>query len=180
MSLWLPNDNSGHLREPVFVIASILRGLGAQVNDTNPLTGLATNLGQTIFAPPTVFNYYAPGYHIPAQFTPGTSLLGPEFQLQSPSAAVARYNLANTMIYGNLGAGAVIDLTPFSNLGGNSQALVDAVNQAFMYGLMPGAVQTELLHAIGAVTGSTAAANKARAQAALYLAISSSYYNVER
>ena len=82
--------------------------------------------------------------------------------------------------HGNLGAGAVIDLTPFSNLAGNSQALVDAVNQAFMYGLMPGAVQTELLHAIGAVTGTTAAANKARAQAALYLAISSSYYNVER
>ena len=108
------------------------------------ITGLAASLGQTIFAPPTVFNYYAPGYHIPAQFTPGTSLLGPEFQLQSPSAAVARFNLVNTLIYGNLGAGAVIDLTPFSSLGGNSQALVDAVNQAFMYGLMPGAVQTEL------------------------------------
>jgi len=178
-SLWLSNDNSGHLREPVFVIASMLRGLGALVNDTNPLTTLATNLGQTIFAPPTVFNYYAPGYHIPAQFTPGSSLLGPEFQLQSPSAAVARYNLVNTMIYGNLGAGAVIDLTPFSNLGGNSQALMDAVNGAFLYGLMPGAMQTELLRATGAVTGTTAAANKARAQAALYLAISSSYYNVE-
>lgn len=179
MSLWLPNDNSGHLREPVFVIASMLRGLGALVNDTNPLTTLATNLGQTIFAPPTVFNYYAPGYHIPAQFTPGSSLLGPEFQLQSPSAAVARYNLVNTMIYGNLGAGATIDLTPFSNLGGNSQALVDAVSRAFLNGLMPSAMQTELLHATGAVTGTTAAANKARAQAALYLAISSSYYNVE-
>jgi uncharacterized protein (DUF1800 family) len=179
MSFWLPNDTSGHLREPVFVIASMLRGLGALVNDTNPLTNLATNLGQTIFAPPTVFNYYAPGYHIPSQFTPGSSLLGPEFQLQSPSAAVARYNLVNTMIYGNLGAGAAIDLTPFSSLAGNSQSLVDAVNQAFMYGLMPGAVQTELLHATGAVTGTTAAANKARAQAALYLTISSSYYNVE-
>jgi uncharacterized protein (DUF1800 family) len=178
-SFWLPSDPSGHLREPVFVIASILRGLGAQVNDTNPLTTFGSNLGQTIFAPPTVFNYYAPGYHIPPQFTPGTSLLGPEFQLQSPSAAVARFNLVNTMIYGNLGAGAVIDLTPFSNLGGNSQALVDAVSQAFMYGLMPAAMQTELQNAMGAVTGTTAAANKARAQAALYLAISSLYYNVE-
>jgi uncharacterized protein (DUF1800 family) len=179
MSFWLPSETSGHLREPVFVIASILRGLGALVNDTNPLTSLATNLGQTIFAPPSVFNYYAPGYHVPAQFTPGSSLLGPEFQLQSPSAAVARFNLVNTMIYGNLGAGAVIDLTPFSNLGNNSQSLVDAVNQAFLYGLMPGAIQTELLHATGAVTGTTAAAKLARAQAALYLATSSSYYNVE-
>jgi hypothetical protein len=48
-----------------------------------------------------------------------------------------------------------------------------------MYGLMPGPVQTELMHAIGAVTGTTAAANLARAQAALYLTVSSSYYNVE-
>lgn len=175
----LPNDTSGHLREPVLVIASILRGLGALVNDTNPLTSLASNLGQTIFTPPTVFNYYAPGYRVPSQFTPGLSLLGPEFQLQSPSSAVARFNLINTMIYGNLGAGAAIDLTPFSNLGSNSQSLVDAVSQAFLYGQMPGAMQTELLHATGAVTGNTAADNLARAQAALYLAISSSYYTVE-
>jgi uncharacterized protein (DUF1800 family) len=179
MSLGPPNDTSGHLREPVFVIASILRGLGALVNDTNPLTSLASNLGQTIFTPASVFNYYAPGYRVPSQFTPGLSLLGPEFQLQSPSAAVARFNLVNTIIYGNLGAGAAIDLTPFSNLGGNSQSLVDAVNQAFLYGLMPGAMQTELLHAADAVTGTTAAANRARAQATLYLATSSSYYNVE-
>ena len=110
---------SAHLREPVFVVASILRGLGASVNDTNNLTAQAANLGQTLFAPPTVFNYFAPGYHIPPELTPGTSLLGPEFQLDSPSNAVARFNMVNSMIYGNLGHGAVIDLTPFSNLGGN-------------------------------------------------------------
>ena len=86
-----PPDNSGHLREPVFAVASILRGLGATVNDTNNLTGQATNLGQTLFAPATVFNYFAPGYTIPTEFTPGSTLLGPEFQLQSPSAAVARF-----------------------------------------------------------------------------------------
>lgn len=177
--LWLAQNTDGHLREPVFVIPSILRGLGASVNDTNNLTGLASNLGQILFTPPSVFNYYSPNYHIPSQFTPGLSLRGPEFQLQSPSAAVARFNLVNTMIYTNLGAGAVIDLTPFSNLGSNSQSLVDAVSQAFLYGQMPGAMRFELLHALNAVTGTTAADNLARAQAALYLATSSSYYNVE-
>src|SRR5665213_1513679 len=35
-----PPDTSGHLREPVFAAASILRGLGATVNDTNNLTCL--------------------------------------------------------------------------------------------------------------------------------------------
>jgi hypothetical protein len=170
---------SAHLREPVFVIASILRGLGALVNDTNNLTAQASNLGQILFTPPTVFNYFAPGYHIPPDITPGQSLLGPEFQLDSPSNAVARFNLVNNMIYGNLGAGAVIDLTPFSNLGSKPPDLVDAISQVFMDGQMPPQVQTALLGAINAITGTTAAVNKARAQAAIYLTVSSSYYNVE-
>jgi uncharacterized protein (DUF1800 family) len=170
---------SAHLREPVFVVASILRGLGALVNDTNNLTAQAANLGQTLFLPPTVFNYFAPAYQIPPDITPGMSLLGPEFQLDSPSNAVARFNMVNTMIYGNLGSGAVIDLTPFSNLAAKPPDLVDAVSQVFMDGQMPPQVRTALLGAINAVSGTSAAANKARAQAAIYLTVSSSYYNVE-
>ena len=171
--------NDGHLREPVFMVASILRGLGAQVNDTNGLAGLAANLGQNIFFPPTVFNYFAPGYQIPSQLTSGDTLLGPEFQILSPSAAVARINIVNAIVYGNLGAGAVIDLTPFAALAGNPQALVDAVSQALFHEQMPGAMQTEILSAVNALPGSTAAILRQRAQAAIYLAVASYYYNVE-
>jgi uncharacterized protein (DUF1800 family) len=174
-----PPDTSGHLREPVFAVASILRGLGATVNDTNNLTNQATNLGQTLFAPPTVFNYFAPGYIIPTEFTPGATLLGPEFQLQSPSAAVARSNMVNALVYGNLGNGAVIDWSYLTNLAATPQALVDSVNNVFMYGRMPGAVQTQILSAVNALTGTSTAVYKARAQAAVYLTVSSSYYNVE-
>src|SRR5205085_5260490 len=123
--------------------------------------------------------YFAPGYQIPPDLTQGKTLLGPEFQLDSPSNAIARFNMINTMIYGSLGNGAVIDLTPFSNLGSNPADLVDAISQVFMDGQMPAKVQTALLSAINAITGTGAAVNKARAQAAIYLAISSSYYNVE-
>ncbi len=169
----------GKLREPVFLLASMMRGLGAVVNDTNNLTGMATNLGQQLFYPPTVFNYFAPGYDIPPTYSGGAALLGPEFQLESPSAAVTRYNTVNSVIYGNLGAGAVIDLTPFSNLGNNPAALFTAVSNAFFYGQMPAAMQTVIQSATTAITGTTAAAAKARAQAALYLGLSSAYYNVE-
>jgi uncharacterized protein (DUF1800 family) len=174
-----PPDTSGHLREPVFAVASILRGLGATVNDTNNLTGQAANLGQTVFMPPTVFNYFAPGYSIPAEFTSGATLLGPEFQLQSPSAAVARSNMVNAVVYGNLGNGAVVDWSYLTNLAATPQALVDCVNNVFMYGRMPGAVQTQILSAVNALTGTSTAVHKARAQAAVYLTVSSSYYNVE-
>ena len=172
-------SSGGKLREPVFYLASMMRGLGAAVNDTNNLTGLATNLGQQLFYPPTVFNYFPPGYQIPPDYVSGAKLLGPEFQLESPSAGVTRYNTVNSIIYGNLGAGALIDLTPFASLGNNSTALFTAVSNAFFYGQLPPAMQTVIQSATNAITGTTAAAAKSRAQAALYLGLSSAYYNVE-
>ncbi|MSV34118.1 MAG: DUF1800 domain-containing protein [Bryobacterales bacterium] len=169
----------GHLREPAFLIPSILRALGAVVNDSNSLNALSANLGQNLFTPPTVFNYFTPSYQIPPEFTPGINLLGPEFQLLSPSSAVARVNMVNAIVYGNLGVGAVIDLTPFAAVAGNPEALVSAVNQAFFSGEMPDAMQTEILRAVNALSGTTAAILRQRAQAAIYLAAASSYYSVE-
>jgi uncharacterized protein (DUF1800 family) len=172
-------DTSGHLREPVFEVASILRGLGATVNDTNNLTSQAANLGQTLFAPPSVFSYFAPGYTIPAELTQGAMLLGPEFQLQSPSAAVARSNLVNSIVYGNLGNGTVIDWSYLTSIAGTPEALLDCVDNVFMHNKMPGAIRTQILAAVNAINGTSAAVYKARAQAAVYLTVSSSYYNVE-
>ncbi len=171
--------NGGKLREPIFFLISTMRALGAQVNDTNPLTGYATNLGQQLYFPPTVFNYFVPDYTIPQSFTGSNTLIGPEFQIQSPSNAVLRYNTVNSIVYGNLGAGAVVNLTPFANLGNNTPALYQAIANAFFYGQLPAALQNAMQTATNAITGTTAASMKARAQAALYLALSSGYYNVE-
>lgn len=169
----------GKLREPMFFLASMLRGLGAQVNDTNTLASLSNNLGQQVFYPPSVFNYFPPGYTLPQTITNGATVLGPEFQLETPSVGVTRYNTVNSIIYGGLNAGTVVDLTPFSNLGNTSDALYAAISNAFFYGQLPSAMQTIMQSATSAITGTTAAAAKSRAQAALYLALSSAYYNVE-
>ena len=148
---------NGHLREPVLLIASILRGLGAQVNDTNSLAGVGARLGQNVFSPPSVFSYFAPGYQVPPQLTPGATWSGPEFQNVSPDVAVGRYNAVNTMIYGSLGTGAVIDLTPFANAAANGQAVVTMVSDTFFGGRMAGGMQSEILAAVNANTGTTAA-----------------------
>ena len=169
----------GKLREPVLFVASMLRGLGAAVNDSNNLTSYATSLGQQLLYPASVFNYFSPLFVISPTLTGGTRLGGPEFQLESPSNAVGRANTVNSFIYGSLGAGAVIDLTPFSNLGNNPTALFNAISNAFFYGQMPAALASAMQTATSAITGTTAAAAKSRAQAALYLVLSSNYYNVE-
>lgn len=170
---------SGHLREPVVQLAATLRALNASVNDNNRLTSLGAALGQTVFAPATVFNYFVPSYEIPAQYTGGTKLAGAEFQIHSPAAAMARMNLVNTIVYGSLGAGAVIDFTPFASLAANPQAVATAIGDRFFHGRMPAEVNTELLNSMNAVTGSNAASLLARAKAALYVALSSSAYSVE-
>jgi hypothetical protein len=48
-----------------------------------------------------------------------------------------------------------------------------------MHSKMPGAVRTQILSAVNAITGTSTAVYKARAQAAVYLSVSSAYYNVE-
>jgi uncharacterized protein (DUF1800 family) len=167
-------DKSGHLREPVFFVASALRGLGALVNDSNGLTSRAAALNQTIFAPASVFNYYSPGYRIPADLAGGLSLGGPEFQLESPATGVGRANLAQAIAFTNLGGGTVIDFTALTNLAGDPAALMDAVSNTFLYGRMPSAMRTEIMAADTATTD-----KPTRARTAVYLTLSSSYYNVE-
>ncbi len=161
--------NAGHLREPVLFIASLLRGLGAQVNDTNNLAAQGASMGQNVFYSPSVFNYYSPNYHIS-----GTPLLGPEFQLDTPTTTLTRANFVNTLVYANLGQGAVVSLTPFVNLAANPDQLVDAVNAALVDGSMPYAIRQQIL---AGVTGQST--NLAKAQAAVYLVGSSSYYALE-
>jgi hypothetical protein len=87
--------------------------------------------------------------------------------------------MVNSLVYGNLGAGAVLDWSYLTSLAANPEALLDSVNNLFMRSKIPSAVRTQILSAVNAITGTSAAVYKARAQAAVYLTVSSAYYNVE-
>src|SRR5574340_538600 len=157
----------GHLQEPVLFVASLLRALNAQVNDTNTLAGLASPLGQNVFYSPSVFNYYSPEYRIA-----GTGLLAPEFQLHTTSTGIGRANVVNTLIYSRLNAGTVLDLTPFSDLAPQPDALLEAVSTAMFQSRMPLEMRNIIRQAVASTNG-----NAARAQTAIYLAASSGYYS---
>ncbi|HEX8638355.1 MAG TPA: DUF1800 family protein, partial [Pyrinomonadaceae bacterium] len=86
------DPNYGKLREPVQLVTNVLRAFnvrsadGTQQSD-GAVQGLPTNMAQNPFYSPTVFNYYTPDYVIP-----GTSLLGPEFNIMTTGTAIARAN----------------------------------------------------------------------------------------
>ena len=162
----------GHLREPVFYMIGLLRALGATVDDTNSLTYDAYLLGQSIYNPDSVFNYFSPSYAIP-----GTSLLGPEFQLQTPSDSLGRDNWADYILSGKYASNTQaygIDLASFVNLASNPAQLVDAVDAALTCGQMPAQMKNYIINAVSGTQG-----NLTRAQTALYLTAASSFYQVQ-
>jgi uncharacterized protein (DUF1800 family) len=172
--------NYGHLRPPVLFITNILRAFNP-ASDGVGLSDRARNMGQEPFNPPTVFSYYRPNYAIP-----GTTLLGPEFYIQSSSAAINRANFSNTMVFSRIGvfpAGTAIDLTGLQALStsdGSGAAVVNELDRLLMHGTMSAAMRTKILQTITALPGVTAADHLKRARWALYLVTTSSQYQVAR
>lgn len=162
----VPLSFAGHLQEPVLYLVGILRGLNATVDGTHTLMDRTNALSQNVFYSPSVFNYFSPSYRIPGQTS-----LAPEFQIYSPANAMTRADLVNTIVYGKL-TGVTIDYTSYAALAGsNPSGLLDLLNTNFLGGQMPAQMRQTILTAMAAQTS-----NLAKAQAALYLVLTSAPY----
>jgi uncharacterized protein (DUF1800 family) len=161
-----PVASAGHLKEPVLFIAGLLRALGASVDETNVLANYSAQMGQNLFYAPSVFSYFSPDYQVP-----GTKLLGPEFQVFSTSTAIIRANFVNSLVFGSVGKGTQVDLSPFAAI--NPQDLIAALDTLFMNGQMPPEMRDSVLTAVNA-----ADSTKLKAQTALYLVATSALYQV--
>jgi hypothetical protein len=176
------NDNGGddqvsdgHLQEPALFIAAMVRAFGGQMNDQNYFPWDLVNLGQDIFDAPSVFNYYSPTYDVP-----GTTLLGPEFEIHTPNNAIWRANVVRTLFsqWSNpvetYGPGTVVDLTAFVPLAATPATLVSALDLTLTHGTMPAGMKAAI---VSAVTADTSPALQT-VEDACYLILTSSYYNV--
>ncbi|MGR8932774.1 MAG: DUF1800 family protein [Gammaproteobacteria bacterium] len=166
-----PSPQHGHLKDPVLHVMNLGRALGAQVSDPGMFMYIFRNLGQGVLSPATVFSFYSPLAGLPGQ--PG--LYGPEFQIYSPGLAIQRANFIYDILNGQLGSSFSVDLTPFTALAGDPDALVEQVNQTLLQGRMSNELRQTILAATQA-TGN----NHDRALGALYLAAISSEYSVQR
>lgn len=168
-----PTD--GHLQEPALFLAGMVRAFGGQMNTQNYFPYDLVNLGQDLFDAPSVFNYYAPNYGVP-----GTSLMGGEFQIHTPAAAIWRANVVATLFsqwsnpVQNYGPGTTVDLTPFMALASNPTTLVNALDLTLTHGTMPAAMKSDI---VTAVAGDTISSLHS-VETACYLILTSSYYNV--
>ena len=167
-----PGD--GHLREPVLYITNLLRGLSVSASDPNAfassLQGFGNNMGERVMYSPSVFNYFSPDYVIP-----GTTMIGPEFQLLTTATTVVRQNFVDSVVRNALGGGTQIDLTRFANLASNPQQLVDTLDAIFTHGALPSTDKSAIVTAVNAVPASNP---QGRARVAVYLITSSSQYQV--
>ena len=169
-----PTD--GHLQEPALFIPGFVRAFSGTMTTANYYSQTLASMGEDIYNPASVFNYFSPGYTVA-----GTGgLKGPEFQINNPNAAILRENLVAQFFnqYSNPvqsnGPGTLVDLTPFLPLANTPQALVSALDLTLTHGTMPAAMNTIVVNAV------TADSNGAlhRVQTAAYLILTSSYYNV--
>jgi len=162
----------GHLQEPILYITGLLREFGATTDGSN-LTAQGTAMGQTALTPGSVFNFYAPTYVIP-----GTTTLGPEFQILTTATSLARANFVNTFVFGSLGTGATVSFASYGTEASNPTALLATLNTLMLHGTMSATMQSNILTAMQAVpAGATQALTQA--QTAIYLIATSSEYQVQ-
>lgn len=162
-------SNFGHLREPILFMANVLRGLNATVAAANGANSATTNMSEELFYEPSVFSYFSP------QSRTSSGLYGPEFQIYTTQTAVNRADTVNTLLYGTM-PGVRLDLSPFEAYAQTSNeidSLVQYINFVFLHSGM----STQLQNA-AAAAASAATTPAARVEAALYVVLTSSEYQV--
>jgi uncharacterized protein (DUF1800 family) len=162
-----PNPSFGHLREPLMFLSDLVAGLNGTITATNSLGGRAAEMGEDLFNSPTVFSYFSPSYKTE------NGLLGPEFQIYSTQTASDRADTVTAALYGTLDQNIALNLTPFTQLAGNVDTLADYISYVFLHSGM----STNLRQAVTSAANA-AATPSAKVQAALYIALTSSEYQV--
>jgi uncharacterized protein (DUF1800 family) len=195
------DPNYGKLREPAQYINGFLRAFNVKSFDKSSTSDgvlgsrsssdFTGTLDQPIFQPTTVFSYYQPGYEVP-----GSKILGPAFGILSTSTTLRRANDINTLIYSGITAnttpttgspdrprGTSIDIANLEAIAttpGDFQ-VTNYLNTLLFHGTMSTQMRDSIVTAMNAINDANATTrNQKRARVAVYLAATSSQYDVQR
>ena len=193
------DPNYGKLREPAQYITGFLRAFNVKSFDklstsdgalgNRSSTDFTGSLDQFIYQPATVFSYYQPAYEVP-----GTKILGPAFGILSTTTTLRRANNINTLIFNGVSTntsptpanpdrprGTSIDIANLQALAGNSIDVVNAIDALLLHGTMNPQMRTSIITAMNAINDADVPTrNLKRARTAVYLAATSSQYDIQR
>lgn len=195
----------GKLREPLQYMTNFLRTFNVRAGNT--ITGnipstppascqnrtdgvfdwVLRDMGQDVWYPPTVFNYFSPEYVVP-----GTDILGPEFGITNTGSSFARNNNLFFLSFGSfwfdqttaqnpypyVPCGTSIDLSQpaaWAAADATGNTLIEGLNTKMMHGTMSEAMKTKIRTAINF---NVAPIDKAKQ--AVYLVATSSQYQIQR
>ena len=170
--------DGGHLREPMLYLTSAMRALSFANTNTDTtdqwsyrqLSNYTSPLSEQPMRSPSVFNFYAPEYVIPA-----STLNAPEFGLENTASVNLRLTLANTLSQGKL-TNFAADFSKSGTLGtiaADPGKLADTLSVLLMHGQMPATMRTVIVNTVTPFTD-----NGQRVRVAVYLVLSSSLYKV--
>jgi len=183
----LPGPGHGKVREPVLRVAHFLRSFGGTSASGNWL--MEWDLGELLQRPlnaPSVFGFYRPGYVPPNTALADAGMVAPELQIASESTVAAWVNRAEDMVTRGLGwDGSGPDITATlafeTTLAASGPGpLLDYLNTTLLAGRMSDSLRRAIVNAVAAVPASSTTRDRDRARVALFLALASPEYLVQR
>jgi uncharacterized protein (DUF1800 family) len=175
------SDNTfGKLNEPVLLLTQLARAMDART-DGFYFQNQSGGLGQNVFTPPSVFNYFPADYALPT-----SGITAPEFGIFNSNTTLARINSVYFLLYGtsftpnqylHQATGTQFNLTPYTSIAASSDALVDKVAEIVQGTAFSPTIRATIKRAIDAVPATD---TTGRARTALYLAFSTQVAQVKR
>ncbi|MFG6417043.1 DUF1800 family protein [Roseateles sp. DC23W] len=183
-----PSNGVGKLREPVMRVAHWMRSLQAtSVSGQYAIDGDILPLGQRPMHASSVFGYFRPGYVPPNTVLAADKITAPEMQIVSEATTAQWVNLAQRMASNGLGwvgpqNDVIARLQPLADLvaAGQLAAVVERLNLLLYAGRMSSTLKQDLMDAMLSVSGADAASHLNRARVALFVALASPEYLVQR
>ncbi len=183
-----PAAGFGKLKEPILRVAHWMRAFGATSATGNFLMVYELDgLNQRPYNAPSVFSYFRPGYIPPNTVLAETASTAPEFQIVNESTTPAWVNLAENMAGGGIGwTGSARDVVPSMtalstmSAAGDVDGMIRQINLLLFAGRLPPALRQDILDAVTGVGGSDAASHLNRARVAVFMALASPEFLVQR
>lgn len=186
-----PDPNrAGRLREPVLLATSVMRLIGAESDGYVYLRRLG-GLGQVPFESPSVFNFYPPDYALPGS----DGLVSPSQALINMSTVYERHNVLYDWTYNGYenrwdwrptssfpgSTGTQVDWSSWGRLAQNPERLLDVLDEYALEEDLTAQQRQLIMDAMEARTywGNPLEESQRRARAAIYLIVTSPYFQID-